>query len=502
VTIAPAPSFSHASTSIPAIVADVVVVGVTKGDDGVEVGTTAAQVGAAIDMDIAAACAAVDMDGSVGTTALLPAGGDMDVSLVVVCGLGDASDVDVDAVRAASAAATTIAVRKAAVATVVAADVDVADRDAARGIVEGTRLAHHSLRTYKGDDDVRALADVVLVGGDADEVAAGIEHGTTSASATLLARDLGNTPSADKRPPMYADRVVELFADLPVEVEVWDQERLESEGFGGHLAVGAGSAVESRFVELRYRPAGASRHLGLLGKGITFDSGGLSLKPPKGMEWMKIDMAGSATVAATVWAVATAGLAVNVTGFLCMAENMPSGTATRPGDVITMHGGTTVEVLNTDAEGRLVMADGLAWSSNHDLDALVDAATLTGAALHAVGPKYTAIMANDDELAEQLLAAAGGAAEPMARLPLAVREYDEDLKSDIADIRSTGGNAAGTIRAALFLNRFVPDGTPWAHLDIAGSAWNDAGPYGSYVPKGATGMPVRTLFDWVASQAG
>ncbi len=501
-TSAPTPAFSHSSEAIPALTADVVVIGVTSGDDGVEVGANAAAVGSAIGMDIAAACAAVGMDGTVGSTALLPGGGDMDVSLVVVAGLGAASDVDLDAVRAASAAATSIAVRKETLATLVHTDVDLADRDVARAIVEGTRLAHHSLRTYKGDDDVRALATVLVVGGDADAIAAGIEYGTTSAAATLLARDLGNTPSGDKRPPMYAERVVELFADLPVEVEVWDQARLEAEGFGGHLAVGAGSEVESRFVQLRYRPDGASRHLGLLGKGITFDSGGLSLKPPKGMEWMKIDMAGSATVVATVWAAATAGLAVNLTGFLCMAENMPSGTATRPGDVITMHGGTTVEVLNTDAEGRLVMADGLAWSATYELDALVDAATLTGAALHAVGPKYTALMANDDELADQLLAAAEGAAEPMARLPLAVREYDEDLKSDIADIRSTGGSAAGTIRAALFLRRFVPEGTPWAHLDIAGAAWNDAGPWGGYVPKGATGVPVRTLLDWVAGQAG
>lgn len=501
-TTAPTPIFRHADADIPALTADVVAVAVAKGDDGVEVGDAAAEVGTAIGMDIATACAAVDMDGSVGTTALLPAGDGIRVSLVVVCGLGEADEVDADALRAASAAATGIAVRKETLATLVHADTDVDDRTAARAIVEGTRLAHHSLRTFKTDDEVRALAEVVIIGGDADQVAAGIEHGTTSAAATLLARDLGNTPSADKRPPMYADRVVELFAELPVKVEVWDQSKLEAEGFGGHLSVAAGSEVGPRFVQLRYRPDGATRHLGLLGKGITFDSGGLSLKPAKGMEWMKIDMAGSATVAATMWAAATAGLAVNLTGFLCMAENMPSGSATRPGDVITMHGGITVEVLNTDAEGRLVMADGLAYSHNYDLDALVDVATLTGAALHAVGPKYTAIMANDDELADALLAAAEQAAEPMARLPLAVREYDEDLKSDIADIRNVGGNAAGTIRAALFLNRFVPEGTKWAHLDVAGSAWNDAATYGSYVPRGATGMPVRTLFDWVAAQAG
>lgn len=498
-------SFTHAGEDPTVVAGDVLAIAVAQGDDGVEVGPTAAAVGDAMGIDVAEACAAVGMDGCAGATAIAAAGDGLDVSLVVVAGLGPPEDVTADSVRAAAAAATRVAVRKESLVVAMAGDVDLAPDVVARAVVEGTCLAHHAQRDYKTDEDVRALATVAIVAPDGSSneaaVQAGIARGTISADATILARDLGNTPAVDKRPPALAARVQDLFADLDVEVEVWDQARLEQEGFGGHLAVAAGSDVEPRFVQLRYRPAGASQHLGLLGKGITFDSGGLSLKSPKGMEWMKIDMAGAATVIAVVRAAAQAGWAVNLTGLLCMAENMPSGSATRPGDVITMLGGTTVEVLNTDAEGRLVMADGLAWSANLELDALVDVATLTGSALHSVGPRYTALMANDDDLAEGLLAASVAAAEPMWRLPLARAEYGEDVKSDIADLRNVGGTAAGTIRAALFLDQFVPEGMSWGHLDIAGAAWNDTTPYNAYVPKAATGMPARTLVDWVASHA-
>ena len=211
-------------------------------------------------------------------------------------------------------------------------------------------------------------------------------------------------------------------------------------------------------------------------------------------------MGGAATVLAAVRAAAQLEVPVAITGLLCLAENMPSGSATRPGDVLTIKGGKTVEVLNTDAEGRLVMADGLVHAGELDPkpDVVVDMATLTGAVLHAVGPKYVAVMANDDAADDGLIAASQGTGEPMWRLPLGVDEYAEDLKSEVADIRNVGGNGAGTIRAALFLREFVPEGMAWAHLDIAGAAWNDGSPYG-VTPRNGTGIPARTVLDWLRS---
>nr|WP_274387989.1 leucyl aminopeptidase [Salsipaludibacter albus] len=481
--------------------ADVLVLGVTCDDADAQVQVTdpGRAIGQRLGIDLVDACRAVDMDGTVGSCAIVPAGDAVTAALLVLVGLGRSDAVDADGVRAASATAVRVASRRDRLATTLHT-VDIGDPAlAARAVVEGTELGHYVFRDFKTGDDARALTEVVLVGGDRDAVEVGTARGRISADATMLARDLGNTPAGDKRPPAFADRVVELFADLPVEVEVWDQARIEAAGFGGHLAVAAGSAVEPRFVQLRYRPDDATRHVALVGKGITFDSGGLSLKTPKGMEWMKIDMAGAASVLATVRAAATAEVPVALTGMLCLAENMPSGSATRPGDVITMYDGTTVEVLNTDAEGRLVMADALGWSAELDppVDELVDIATLTGAAIHALGPRYTVVMANDDALAESLLAASAVSAEPMWRLPLAEAEYGTDVVSDVADVRNTGGTGAGTIRAALFLQTFVPDGQSWAHLDIAGPAFNDESVYGGYVPKQATGIPVRTLLDWL-----
>ncbi len=501
------PRFRHADTAPGDIVADVLVVGVTSdpaGDDGpesVRVDDHGEAVGQRLGVDLREVCAAVDVDGSIGSRAVLPAGDGLAQDLVVVVGLGPTDEVDADALRAASGVAARVARRKETVVTMLHR-VDVGDPlRAASAVVEGTELAHHEFRAHKTDDDTRRLDEVVLAQGDADAVAAGLARGRVVADATMLARDLGNTPAGDKRPPALAEHVRGLFDDLPVEVEVWDGDRLRAEGFGGHLGVAAGSSVEPRFVQVRYAPDDADRHVALVGKGITFDSGGLSLKTPSGMEFMKIDMAGAAAVLASVRAAAQLDLPVRLTGMLCLAENMPSGSATRPGDVITMHGGTTVEVLNTDAEGRLVMADALAHAGHLDppVDQLVDLATLTGAAVTAVGPRFAAVMGDDDDLVDELLHAADRAAEPMWRLPLAEDQYGSEVKSEVADVRNVGGKGAGTIRAALFLHEFVPDDVPWAHLDIAGPSWNDDRPYGGYVPRGATGIPVRTILEWLGA---
>jgi leucyl aminopeptidase len=499
-------TFSAAAGDLADAEVDLLVVGATRPADAddrdelvaPELDDTGTALGERLGYDVADACRAAGFDGAAGTAMRLPTRGAVPAQLVLVVGLGTAADVSAEALRRAGAPIADATARLASLATTLHRWGDVAPDAAARAVVEGITLGAYRFASYKSKDDGHALADVQLVGGDTDTVEGAIALGQVSAGATVLTRDLVNTPSGDKRPPAFADRARELVADLPVEVTVLDQAALEAGGYGGHLGVSAGSDVEPRLVELRYRPEGATRHVALVGKGITFDSGGLSLKPPKAMEWMKVDMGGAATVLAAVRGAAQLGLPVAVTGLLCLAENMPSGSATRPGDVLRIRGGKTVEVLNTDAEGRLVMADGLVHAGELDPapDVVVDLATLTGSVLHAVGPKYVAVMANDDAAADGLLAASATAGEPMWRLPLAVEEYAEDLKSEVADVRNVGGNAAGTIRAALFLREFVPEGTAWAHLDIAGAAWNDGQPYG-HVPRNGTGIPARTLLDWL-----
>ena len=454
--------------------------------------------GQALGYDVADACRVAGFDGAVGTSMRLPTRGATPASLVLVVGLGAAADVTAETLRRAGAAVAEATARLGSVATTLHLTDGVDAGAAARAVVEGIALSAYRFGSYKSKDEPHQLATVQLAGGDEATVRDAIRVGEVSVGATTLTRDLVNTPSGDKRPPVFAERARELVADLPIDVTVLDGAALEAGGYGGHLGVSAGSDVEPRLVELRYRPNGATRHVALVGKGITFDSGGLSLKPPKAMEWMKVDMAGAATVLAVVRAAAQLELPVAITGLLCLAENMPSGSATRPGDVLTIKGGKTVEVLNTDAEGRLVLADGLVHVGELDPrpDVVVDMATLTGAVIHAVGPKYVAVMANDDDAADSLLAASQAAGEPMWRLPLAAEEYAEELKSEVADIRNVGGNGAGTIRAALFLREFVADGMAWAHLDIAGASWNDAQP-AFHVPRNGTGVPARTVLDWL-----
>lgn len=472
------------------------VVGAVAGPDEAQITLDAAgeALSATLGFDLAAAAAATAFDASIGSVARVPAGAAVTADLVVVVGLGPAEEVGTDQIRQGAALAAGVAERRASVASALGATAGVAG--AARAAVEGFELGAHRFRAYKTDDHVHQLADVhhAIAADDADELVLG----SISAAATRLVRDLGNTAPLDKRPPALAERAAELVADLPITVTILDDAALTAGGYGGHLGVGAGSSAESRLVELAYRPEGAARHVALVGKGITFDSGGLSLKPPKAMEWMKIDMAGAATVLAVVIAAAQLELPVAVTGIMCLAENMPSGSATRPGDVLTMKGGVTVEVLNTDAEGRLVLADGLVHAGELDPapDQIIDLATLTGGVIHALGAKFTALISEDAGLRDELLGAATASDEPMWPLPMAVAQYDAELKSEVSDIRNVGGNGASTIRAALFLRRFAPSSIPWAHLDIAGSAWNDESPYG-YVPKGATGAPARTMIDFL-----
>jgi leucyl aminopeptidase len=302
-----------------------------------------------------------------------------------------------------------------------------------------------------------------------------------------------NTPPSDLVPAMLADVADQVAADSGLAITVLDEHALAAGGYGGILAVGQGSVHPPRLVRLEHAPEGATKSLVLAGKGITFDSGGLSLKPPKSMEAMKSDMGGAAAVLGAMQAIAALGLQVRVVGYMPLAENMPSGTAQRPSDVITIHGGTTVEVINTDAEGRLVLADVLDAAAADSPDIIIDAATLTGSQVTALGPLVGGVMANDDELRNAVVDAACRAGEAMWPMPLP-EELRKGLDSTIADLTNLPheSRAGGMLVAGLFLREFVPSGVRWAHLDIAGPAFNEGAPHG-YTPKGGTGAAARTL---------
>ncbi|HEX4814800.1 MAG TPA: leucyl aminopeptidase [Nonomuraea sp.] len=400
------------------------------------------------------------------------------VGRVLFYGVGDAS---ARALRKAGAALARRA-RGRETLTVVAPEGDVA------AFAEAALLAAYSFKIGNpGRKPVRALE---LAG--ADEAA--VRRAETVAQAVALARDLANTPSSVKSPAWLAERAVET--GLPV--EVWDESRLAADGFGGILAVGRGSARPPRLIQLSYAPAvPADRHVVLVGKGITFDSGGLSLKPTDNMKFQKTDMAGGAVVIAVLGALARLGAPVRVTGLVAAAENMPSGTAQRPSDVITHYGGRTVEVLNTDAEGRLVLADALAYADAAlDPDAVVDIATLTGAISVALGRSVGAVYASDDGLAKQLLDAGEASDDRLWRMPL-IEDYTPALESSIADLANVEAGSrfgAGSITAALFLREFAGR-RPWAHLDIAGTGRGTADE--GTLSKGATGFGVRVLLEWL-----
>jgi leucyl aminopeptidase len=455
----------------------------------------ATAVAAALDLDLAAELVAAGFDGTPGSVVRVPTRGAVAASTVIVAGLGAQSAATADHLRRAAAAVVQAGSRSASLATDLHLALGGEQAHASEAVVEGIQLGAYRYSTYKSEPTPVQLADVTLHGGDASVVDEAIAAGTATAAGVALARDLVNTPPQDKRPPALAERVVAAVEGTAVTARVLDEAALAEGGYGGLIGVGQGSTEPPRLVELSYAPEGATRHVALVGKGITFDTGGISLKPSTSMETMKMDMAGAATVAAVVSAAAALELPVRITGLLALAENMPSGTATRVSDVLTIRGGTTVEVMNTDAEGRLVLADALVHACELEPDVVVDLATLTGAAVVALGERIGVVMANDDDLADDLLDAAARSGEPFWRLPLGEEQYGEELEGDVADLRNVGGKGAGTIRAGLFLSRFVDEGRAWAHLDIAGVAWTDSAK--GYQTKGATGVPVRTLLTWL-----
>jgi leucyl aminopeptidase len=335
---------------------------------------------------------------------------------------------------------------------------------------------------------------VLLLGADGDEVVAGVRRGQIIARATAFARDLANGPGNEVTPAFLGQTALALGERLGLKTMVLDKPQLIEQGFGGILAVGQGSANEPRFIVMEYGSADQGPTICLVGKGITFDTGGISIKPAEKMDEMKMDMSGAAAVFGAMQAVAELQLPLHVVGIVCAAENMPSSTAYRPGDIIRTLSGKTVEILNTDAEGRIVLADGLFYAQRYQPAAIVDLATLTGAIMIALGPHAIGLMGNNQELANRLIAAGEATAERVWQLPL-WDEYREAMKSEIADLKNTGGRYGGAITAAGFLAAFVGD-YPWAHLDIAGTAWVEK-PHRAYQSRGATGVGVRLLVEWL-----
>jgi leucyl aminopeptidase len=378
-----------------------------------------------------------------------------------------------------------------------------AARDAAgpAAFVEGFQLAGYRFAGYASDPERRPrVRGLALIGDDGGALAAALAPVAAVVPEALRARDLVNEPASVATPTFLADRVAALAKEVPgLETEAWGPERIAREGLAGLAAVARGSREEPRFITLRHPGGRPGPRVILVGKGITFDSGGLSLKPPKSMETMKYDMAGGAAVIGAVAAAARLALPVDVTAYVPATENLPGGRAQKPGDVIRFLNGKTVEVLNTDAEGRLILADALALAARAKPDAIVDVATLTGACRVALGTLFAGVMGNDDALVGALLAAGRTSGERLWQLPL-VREYRDDLKSPVADLKNVGGEA-GTIIAGLFLQEFV-DGVPWAHLDIAGPAFSEKD--AALGPRGGTGFGVRLLVRYLqdVAQAG
>ena len=389
-----------------------------------------------------------------------------------------------------SAAAGVRAVSKASTLEV---SFPISDSGDAAAVSEGALLGAHTIPTRKTGDASPQLTRIAVRGADAHIVTAA----RITASAVASVRDWVSEVPNMQSPAVLAEQFRALAEAEGLTVSVLTEEELRNQGFGGISAVGAGSVNPPRYVEISYAPEGASRRIDLVGKGITFDSGGLSLKPAASMVGMKYDMTGAATVCATVIAAHRLGLPIAVTARLCIAENMPSGSAARPGDVITMLGGKTVEITNTDAEGRLVLADGLVAASRSQPDAIIDVATLTGAARVALGDRIVGVMGHGF-IVDEIGKAGAISGEETWSMPLP--EYlGQILSSDVADIANAkpGNTAAGMLVGGYFLKQFVgtaPDGSliPWAHLDIAGPANNSGAPYG-VTPKGATGTMVRTL---------
>jgi leucyl aminopeptidase len=420
---------------------------------------------------------------------------------VLLVGVGKKEDFDVHAARRVLGRAADTARRFGTVATPFASCFGARDAErAVQATAEGLALGAYRFERYKTDKDGKGLQKVVVLGSprwDAKVMKAAVARGGIVSDAVGWARDLVNTPAGDMSPAEIAREAQRMAKRVGLTCKVWTEAQLKQGGFGGILGVGKGSANPPRLIELSYTGAGKRPPIALSGKGISFDSGGLSIKDAKGMESMKIDMGGAASILATMQAIALLKPKVNVIAAIPSSENMPSGSAQKPGDVITHRGGKTSEVLNTDAEGRLVLADALAFLTEKKPAVIIDTATLTGACMIALGDQITGAMGNDAGLIRDVIAAGDAEGEPTWELPLH-KDYRRLIDSSVADIKNIGERYGGAITAAWFLAEFVGE-TPWVHMDIAGPAFSERG--NDLSPRGGTGVPVRTLVRYVLDKA-
>ncbi|MCK2245367.1 MULTISPECIES: leucyl aminopeptidase [unclassified Crossiella] len=485
-----APKLALTDSDPKSVATDAVVIGTIQGSDGVLLAPGAEQVDAAFDGELTALLSTLGATGKADELVKLPARGALTAPLVLAVGLGKtpagADGPGGEQVRRAAGVAAR-ALAGVTKATVTLSTVDLG------ATVEGLVLGAYTFTGYKSDQGKAPLAKADLVVADAKDkhAKAVLKANTAIAEAVATARDFVNTPPNDLFPASFAERAVKLGEAVGLTVEVLDEKALRKGGYGGVLGVGGGSSRQPRLVRLSYTGPKPKKKVALVGKGITFDTGGISIKPAPGMDEMTMDMGGAAAVVATVVLAAKLKYPLEIIATVPMAENMPSGTAYRPGDVLTMYGGKTVEVLNTDAEGRLILADAIVRAGEDNPDYLIETSTLTGAQVVALG-KHTAGIMGSDEFRDRVATIARATGEGGWAMPLP-EELRADLDSRLADLANVSGHRwGGMLAAGIFLREFVPENVQWAHLDIAGPAYNSNSPYG-YTSKGGTGVPVRTL---------
>lgn len=465
----------------------------------------------ALDQALGGAIAAVrargDLRGKEGETLVLyPAAGAVSAERVLLLGLGKADGVTAEKLRRAGGTVAKQAAKlRASAAAIALPPTSVGAGDAARAVAEGAVLGTYTFTELKAppadQPEPVVLGDlrIAVAEGDAAAAEEGARVGEIVGRAANLARNLGNLPGNVATPSKLAEVAEEIGGRFGMKVTVLGPAEMEAEGMGALLAVARGSDEEPRLMVLEHRGgAEGEKPLLLVGKGLTFDAGGISIKPAAGMEEMKFDMCGGAGVLGAMQAIGELGVKANVVGIVPSSENLLGGRAMKPGDVFRAASGKTIEVVNTDAEGRLILADALHYAKRFDPAAIVDAATLTGACVVALGHQTSGVMGNDDALVEELRRAGDRSGERCWPLPM-LDEYREQIRSDYADLKNSGGRPAGAITAGWFLREFVGD-VPWAHLDVAGTAYGDGKL--AYLSKGSSGVPTRLFVEWVLSRAG
>jgi len=491
------PTITTTDQPLEKLTADAVVVAVGKGPDGPLPTPGAEAVDRLLGGRLFAALADLGARGGEDEVTRLASFGQGPFPVVAVTGLG-APGADggytPEAVRRAAGAASRALTGRRSLVSLLAAVGGAPDAERLHAVGEGSLLGAYEFTAYKSDLPAnRPLPpqQITVVVPGTGEAEAALRRARAVADAVALVRDLVNTPPNDLYPAELAARGAAAGEKLGLTSEILDEDALASGGYGGILAVGSGSTRKPRLLRLTYTGKGARKKIALVGKGITFDSGGISIKPAAKMEDMKSDMAGAAAVIATVCLVAQLGLPVEVTATVPMAENLPSGTAYRPADVVTFRNGKKAEITNTDAEGRVVLADAIARAAEDRPDALLETSTLTGAQMVALGARTSGVMGSDD-LRDAVVAASERAGEAMWAMPLPP-ELRRGLNSSVADfVNANADRMGGMLVGGHFLKEFVPADLPWAHIDIAGPSYNTGGPWG-YTPKGGTGVPVRTL---------